>query len=184
MTTATSNPAPARLSLPRFITVLLFALFLMPQTGRAQVAFDTESEELVAVQRMINETFPDIEAQLKTGKPLPPQATVIMADDSLGSVDLATPEKLSGTESKVAALKEELSIGALKGTYKAVAIFYDTTVANPETGVMTRAIAIFAEHTNDDFAYLFYYPYRVTAKKTVEFGTSFGDFAPQEMYKP
>ncbi len=184
MTTAFPHNMTTRVSFLRFMACTLLAFLLFPHTGRAQAAFDTESEELIAVQRMINESFPAIEAELKTGKPLEPQAMVIMADDSLGSVNLASPGKLTGTESKVAALKDELSIGALKGEYKAVAIFYDTTVTDPGTGGTTRAIAVFAEHTNDDFAYLFYYPYRLTAKKTVEFGTSFGDFAPQEMYKP
>lgn len=172
-----------RNSLWSILLALLVPLAAQAQTS-GQQAFQTDSEELTAVQRLINETFPAIEAQLKVHKTFEPMAAVIMADDSLGSVDVSTKEKFPDTEAKVAALKEELSIGALKGEYKAVAVFYDTTVTDPNTGATIRAVGVFAEHTNDDFAYLFYYPYRITARKDVEFGESFGDFAPQVMYKP
>lgn len=173
----------------RFRTILTFVLLILvlpavhaqtPDTDPA--AFQTESEELVAVQRLINETFPAVEALLKTKKTFAPIAAVIMADDSLGQVDVS--KGTADTGNRVAAIQEALSIGALKGAYKAVAIFYDTTIADPNTGAMIKVVAVFAEHTNDDFAYLFYYPYRFNARKEIEFGPSFGDFAPQVMYKP
>jgi hypothetical protein len=51
-------------------------------------------------------------------------------------------------------------------------------VSDPDNGKQKKSVAIF------DFAYLFYYPYSITAKKEVVFGDSFGDFAPQVMFKP
>lgn len=168
--------------------LLYFVLFsVIPPTLHAQTpdtdpsAFQTESEELIAIQRLINETFPAVESLLQAKRTFGPLAAVIMADDSLGVADVSLK---SDTGNRVAAMQEALSIGALKGEYKAVAIFYDTTIADPGTGAMIKVVAVFAEHTNDDFAYLFYYPYRFNAKKEVEFGPSFGDFAPQVMYKP
>jgi hypothetical protein len=172
------------------ILILLFMILSASVSLQAQTpdtdpaAFQTESEELLAVQRLINETFPSIEALLKKDKTFAPIASVIMADDSLGTVDVTSEKSATDTGNKVAAIQEALSIGALRGEYKAVAIFYDTTIADPNTGAKIKVVAVFAEHTNDDFAYLFYYPYRITARKDVEFGPSFGDFAPQVMYKP
>ena len=178
------------LAVPNKILILFFLMLSLSFNLQAQTpdtdpaAFQTESEELVAVQRLINETFPSIEALLKKDKTFAPVAAVIMADDSLGTVDVTSDKAAPDTGNKVAAIQEALSIGALKGEYKAVAIFYDTTIADPNTGAMIKVVAVFAEHTNDDFAYLFYYPYRFTARKDVEFGPSFGDFARQVMYKP
>lgn len=143
--------------------------------------YDNTSPELIDIQRVIDATLPDIEVMLKQRGTFKPFASVILADDSLADIAIADSTKTTHTADE---LKEELSIGALRGLYKVVVIFSTETVTDPATGKSTKGIAVFAEHTDNDFAYLFYYPYSVNAKKTVLFGESFGDFAPQVMFKP
>ncbi len=143
--------------------------------------YDTTAQELKDIQRVVDETLPDIEALLKKNGTFKPFAVVILANDSLAEIAVNDTAKAGYTEDD---LKEELSIGALKGLYKVVAIFYVSQVTDPATGKPSKAVALFAEHTNDDFAYLFYYPYKISPRKEVIFGNSFGDFAPQVMFKP
>lgn len=173
----------------RVLFTFCFLIFLLPFQLQAQAPlpanFEPESEEMTAIQRLIDETFPAIEILIKKGDFFDPLATVLFADDSTGVVEItAGMSHLPDSVKKADALKEALSIGALKGEYKAVAVFYDTIVPAPNTGIPTPAIAVFAEHTNDDFAYLFYFPYHFKKGKSVEFENSFGDYAPQVMYKP
>lgn len=151
------------------------------QTAGTYPAYDTTAQELADIQRLIDATLPDVEAVLKKKGSFKPFATVILANDSIAEIDVKDSTKAGYTEDD---LKEELSIGALKGTYKVVAIFYIRETSDPGTGKNTKAVAVFAEHTNDDFAYLFFYPYKITARKELIFGDSFGDFAPQVMFKP
>jgi len=143
-------------------------------------AYDTAAEELGDIQRVIDATLPDIETMLKKKGTFRPFATVILLNDSIADIDVKDSAK-SYTEDD---LKEELSIDALKGAYKAIVIFSAGRTTDPSDGKETKAITVFAEHTNDDFAYLFYYPYTITARREVIFGESFGDFAPQVMFKP
>lgn len=143
--------------------------------------YDTTAQELKDIQRVVNETLPDVEALLKKTGSFKPFAVVILANDSLAEIAVKDTAKTGYTEED---LKEELSIGALKGMYKVVAIFYPSQVTDPATGKVSKAVALFAEHTDDDFAYLFYYPYKISPGKGVIFGDSFGDFAPQVMFKP
>lgn len=166
------------------VFLFVLTLFTFAHNARAQdnnyPQYDTAAPELIDVQRVINNTLPDIEAMLKQKGTFKPFATVIMANDSIADIAVADPKKTYTTDE----LKEELSIGALKGEYKVVVIFSKETVAPPGMEESSNAIAVFAEHTNDDFAYLFYYPYTIGARKEVTFGESFGDFAPQVMFKP
>jgi hypothetical protein len=170
----------------RFTGIVLSLVLLccsVPQaaahTGGYQ-DFDTASEELADMQRVIEAAMPDIESLLKTNSSFKPFAVTILANDSIAEIEVKDSTGKGYTEDD---LKEELSIGALKGDYKVVAIFYMSQVADPATGKMVKAVAVFAEHHHDDFAYLFYYPYTLSAKKEVIFGDSFGDLAPQVMYK-
>jgi hypothetical protein len=166
--------------------IFLLVLIIFTFTGSAKAQdnnypqYDTAAPELLDVQRVINATLPDIETMLKQKGTFKPFATVILANDSIADIAVSDPTKTYTADD----LKEELSIGALKGEYKVVVIFSAETVAPPGTEQSSKAIAVFAEHTNDDFAYLFYYPYTIGARKEVKFGESFGDFAPQVMFKP
>jgi hypothetical protein len=144
-------------------------------------AYDTTSPQLNDIQRVIDATLPDIETMLKQKGSFTPFATVTLANDSLADIAIKDPLKKAPTADD---LKEELSINALKGLYKVVVIFSVENITDPASGKEKKAVAVFAEHTDDDFAYLFYYPFSISAKKEVSFGESFGDFAPQVMFKP
>lgn len=161
---------------------LVFIFLAVFANAKAQnyPEYDTASPELNDIQQVINETLPDIELKLKQKGTFKPFATVILANDSIADIAITDTTKKTYTADD---LKEELSIGALKGLYKVVVIFSIETVSDPN-GEQKKSVAVFAEHTNDDFAYLFYYPFAITAKKEVIFEDSFGDFAPQVMFKP
>ncbi|WP_162903347.1 hypothetical protein [Taibaiella koreensis] len=167
-----------------FFRAALLLLLFSPAALHAQEpqypAYDTTAEELADIQRVIDATLPDVEAMLKKKGSFLPFATVILANDSIADIAVKDSAKAYTADD----LKEELSIDALKGAYKAVVIFSAGRINDPSDGKETKAVLVFAEHTNDDFAYLFYYPYKITARKEVIFGESFGDFAPQVMFKP
>jgi hypothetical protein len=162
------------------LVFIFLAVFTKAKAQNNYPEYDTASPELNDIQQVISETLPDIELMLKQKGTFKPFATVILANDSIADIAIADTAKKIHT---AAELKEELSINALKGLYKVVVIFSIETVPDPN-GDRKKSIAVFAEHTNDDFAYLFYYPYSIAAKKEVIFEDSFGDFAPQVMFKP
>lgn len=171
-----------------FFKRLLFLLLpVMLSSGTTSFAqgnkyppYDSTAPELTDIQRVLNATLPDIEMLLRQKGTFRPFASVILANDSLADISI---QDTTGKEYSADELKEELSIGALKGWYKVVVIFAPETISDPESGKAEKAVAVFAEHTNDDFAYLFYYPYTLSDKKEVLFGDSFGDFAPQVMFR-
>lgn len=160
--------------------VFIFLAVFAKANAQNYPEYDTASPELNDIQQVINETLPDIELVLKQKGTFKPFATAILANDSIADIAITDTAKKTYTADD---LKEELSIGALRGLYKVVVIFSIETVSDPN-GERKKSIAVFAEHTNDDFAYLFYYPYSITSKKEVIFEDSFGDFAPQVMFKP
>ncbi len=161
--------------------LLLFAFTKLGAQENNYPEYDTTSTELNDIQRIIDATLPDIETMLRQKGTFTPFASVILANDSLADIAVGAPSKSAPSADE---LKEELSIGALKGLYKVVVIFSVEKITDPANGKEKKAVAVFAEHTNDDFAYLFYYPYTTGPKKEVIFGESFGDFAPQVMFKP
>lgn len=166
------------------IAVILIVIFpfLQAKAQDTYPNYDTTSAGLNDIQHVINETLPDIEHLLQGKRTFRPFASVLLANDSIATIDAAASIKNGYTEEE---LKEELSIGALKGLYKVVAIFYQTLIIDPTDGKEKNAVVVFAEHTDDDFAYLFYYPFIISpGKKEVIFEDSFGDFAPQVMFKP
>jgi chlorite dismutase len=162
------------------LVFIFLAVFTKAKAQNNYPEYDTASPELNDIQQVISETLSDIELMLKQKGTFKPFATVILTNDSVADIAIADTAKKIYT---AAELKEELSINALKGLYKVVVIFSIETVPDPN-GERKKSVAVFAEHTNDDFAYLFYYPYSITAKKEVIFEDSFGDFAPQVMFKP
>jgi chlorite dismutase len=163
------------------LVLIFLAVFTQAKAQNTYPEYDTASPELNDIQRVINETLPDIEMMLKQKGTFKPFASVILANDSIADIAITDTAKKTYT---VDDLKEELSIGALKGLYKVVVIFSIEMVSAPDNDKPKKSVAVFAEHTNDDFAYLFYYPYSITAKKEVIFDDSFGDFAPQVMFRP
>lgn len=143
--------------------------------------YDTAAAELDDIQRVVEATLPDIETMLSEKGNFRPFAMVILANDSIAEISVPDSVKNTYTEDD---LKEELSIGALKGDYRVVVIFYPARTTDPATSKRVTAVALFAEHTNDDIAYQLYYPYTITPRKEVVFGESFGDVVPQVMFNP
>lgn len=164
------------------IILSIICILFFSCSGNAQ-EYDTDedlSAELADIQRIIDATMPEIEEMLKKGERIKPFATVILSrNDSLA--DITVPYTTPVT---VGMLKEEISIEALRGTYKAVAIFSESIQDEENTDLPTMVIEVFAEHTNEDNAYLFFYPFTIGKNFEVNFGESFGDIAPPEIYKP
>lgn len=164
------------------LVLTAFCAFFFSCSGSAQ-EYNTDEDlsvDMEDIQRIIDATMPEIEEMLQKGERIKPFATVILSsNDSLA--DITVPANTTVT---VQMLKEEISIEALRGTYKAVAIFSETIQDEEDTDLPTMAIEIFAEHTNEENAYLFFYPFKIGKKYEVEFGESFGDMVPSEIYKP
>jgi len=110
-----------------------------------------------------------------------PFAVVILANDSIAEIRAGKDQK---DTFNMKDLEEELSIDALNGIYKVVSIFYMAKSTNNLLEPDTKVVAIHSEHTEDDFAYHFEYPYSKPTPKTVIFTEPLANFEEQVMFKP
>lgn len=161
---------------------LLSCLARMPAHAQEHTypEYDTASPELRDIQRLVANTLPGIETMLARHGTFMPFAAVVLDNGDEGEIHVTSGIRLDYT---VDDLKEQLTIDALKGKYRLIVLFYVSQVPDPATGKEVTAVGVFAEHSNDDFAYQFYYPYKIDLRKKVAFGASFGDFAEQVMFR-
>jgi len=163
-----------------------FCLYLaLPACGRAQEPaseyppYNPDAPELADIQLTVDEGMDTAEDSLKMSGTFRPFAVALTADDSIAVINVG---KTPGKSYTAKDLEEELSIDALNGVYKVVSIFYlDSRTYEP--GAHSKAVHIHAEHTNDDFAYHFEYPFSKT-KAEVTFEAPTARYEQQEMYKP
>lgn len=143
--------------------------------------YNPDAPELVDIQRTIDDAMDDIEDSIKLKGSFKPFAVVILANDSIAEIHATKEQKDSFNMQD---LEEELSIEALKGNYKVVSIFYLAKSTNNLLEPDTKVVAIHAEHTEDDFAYHFEYPYSKPTPKSVVFMEPLANFEEQVMFKP
>ena len=72
--------------------------------------------------------------------------------------------------------------GALKGEYKATAIFYDVRVTAPGADVKVDAIAVALDH-RDGYSVIVYFPYTIT-EGAVEIGDLFSVLGKNRIFVP
>lgn len=143
--------------------------------------YDPDAPELADIQKTIDDAMDDVEDSLKKHGTFQPFAVVLMDNDSIAEIHV---KKEAGKTFSVQDLEEELSINALKGVYKVVSIFYLSQSANEVPEKNNHVVTIHAEHSNDDFAYRFEYPYSKTTKSGVVFEAPTANFEEQVMFKP
>jgi hypothetical protein len=175
--------------MPRFSKIIyctVVALFAMwHQHCSAQEnpypPYDPDVPEMADIQRVIDASMDDIEDSLKIRNDFQPFATVILQNDSIADIHVA---QKNGEVFSIAAFEDQLSINALNGTYKVVCIFYLDASNDPAATGNSKIVKIHAEHTNDDFAYRFEFPFTRNARRQIVFGETAVDFEPQIMFKP
>lgn len=142
--------------------------------------YDPDAPELKDIQRTIDDAMDDVEDSLNLHGRFQPFAVVILKNDSIAEIHAKNMTDSFSYKD----LEEELTIDALQGNYKVVSIFYlaDTNDETKETN--TSVVAIHAEHTDDEFAYHFEYPYTKSANHKVVFRAPTAGFEDQVMYKP
>lgn len=174
-------PFKAFRSLACILLILLSGLYAKAQQAPAYPPYDPDAPELADIQRTIDDAMDDIEDSIKLKGNFKPFAVVILANDSLAEIHAGKEQKDSFS---IQDLEEELSIDALKGNYKVVSIFYMTKSTNDLLEPDTKVVAIHAEHTEDDYAYHFEYPYSKPTPKSVVFMEPLANFEEQIMFKP
>jgi hypothetical protein len=174
--------------MPAFRPIVLFFFILLvschskaQQPASVYPPYNPDAPELVDIQRTIDDAMDDVEDSLKLKGTFKPFAVVILANDSIAEIHAGKEQKDSFSMQD---LEEELSIDALKGNYKVVTIFYPAKSTNNLLEPDTKIVAIHAEHTDDDFAYRFEYPYSKPTPKTIVFGEPLANFEEQVMFKP
>lgn len=165
---------------------LAMLIFLLAITKHAAAQenpyppYDPDVPEMADIQRTIDASMDDIEDSLRIRGKFEPFATVILQNDSIADIRVASKD---GTYS-VEELEDQLSINALNGTYKVVSIFYLADSEDPAATNDSKVVKIHSEHTNDDFAYRFEFPFTKNAKRQIVFGETLANFEPQVMFKP
>jgi len=143
--------------------------------------YDPDVPEMADIQKIIDASMDDIEDSLKAKGTFLPFATVILQNDSIADIHVA---QKNGEAYNVAELEDQLSINALNGTYKVVCIFHLDASDDPAATSDSKIVKVHAEHTNDDFAYRFEFPFTKNTKRQIVFGETAVDFEPQVMFKP
>lgn len=163
---------------------LIVLFFMVQQHCFAQEnpypPYDPDVPEMTDIQRVIDASMDDVEDSLRIRGSFQPFATVILQNDSIADIHVA---QKSGEAYSIAELEDQLSVNALNGTYKVVCIFYLEASDDPAATGNSKVVKIHAEHTNDDFAYRFEFPYTRNAKHQIVFGETAVDFEPQIMFK-
>lgn len=165
-----------------FLFLLLFSFASCKAKAQDVVypPYDPDAPELLDIQRTIDASMDDVEDSLQKHGTFKTFATAILPNDSIVDIQVKDVTK----NYTVAELEEELSVDALKGNYKVISIFYMYTMPDSAGLKGYKAVAVHAEHTNDDFAYRFEYPFSRSSKRIITFEAPTANFEEQIMFKP
>jgi hypothetical protein len=136
--------------------------------------------EIEDIQALITIFFPFAEEMIgKFGKFLPFAGATTSTGDY---VSVGNMEKIKHLETIqiVNELKRSLKEGSSR--FLVVALFYEATVTNSDTGMKSDAVAVFVEHKNGSAAYEFFYPYRVDEKDQFVVNDSWGNNVEREIF--
>lgn len=98
------------------------------------------------LERLLDATFPFVEDLLKKHGEFFPLASAIDKSDSITHVGTYDGDEQPKSDKVIADLKVGLREAAKNGDYKAIAIFYDVRVIDPNTNQKTDAVAVFVEN--------------------------------------
>ncbi len=151
--------------------------------SKSDTTMNRATNEMNDIQTLINSTFPFVEDLLKKHGEFYPVASAIEPNDSITMVGTHDGNDKPLSQIVIDNLKTVLKQGASKGQYKTIAIFYDVKTVDPNTKEKTDAIAVFVEHKEGKTAYIFYYPYKLTANRELTISKSFGSGTDKEIFK-
>lgn len=132
------------------------------------------------IEQLLNGTFPFVEDLLVTYREFFPVASAIKTDGSFSHVGTYDGDERPLSDKVLNDFKKAFK--AKQADYKAITIYYDVTVVDPNTGQRTDAIAVFAETKYDIDAYTFFYPYVLTKEKGLEFSKSWKYVKEKEVF--
>jgi hypothetical protein len=135
------------------------------------------------MQKLINGSVTRAENMLVKQGAYTPYAAALTFTDSIIILDGYADTKGKTLTHELEDLKTLLKAGADKGRYKAIVVYFDVTVTDPDTKLPTDAIAAFTEHSNINGTCTFYFPYKKTEQRTITYSrTISGDLTDSEIF--
>jgi hypothetical protein len=144
--------------------------------------YNKNSDELNELGFLIDQSFPFVEDLLKKYGEYYPFSFALNKDNTVVAVGRHDGDENPDSQVVIKGLKEILKLETKKNKINGIEIFYDIKTTDPKTNQKTDAVAVFVEHKDGQGAYTFYYPYKLTDKKELTFGDSFGGAATREIF--
>ena len=117
------------------------------------------------IEQLIHGTFPTVEKLMEEYGEFYPLANAIKNNGEMVPVGTYYGEEHPKAHELLEKLKE--AFYAKKNDYKALVIFYNVEVINPETNLKNKAIAVLAEEKAEKISYTFFYPFSIKKKEMI-----------------
>jgi hypothetical protein len=169
----------------KHILILIMAFTIFGKTfgqKMESIDYNKNSDELNELSFLIDQSFPFVEDLLKKYGEYYPFSFALNEDNTVAVIGRHDGDENPDSLVVIKGLKEILKLETKKNKIKGIAIFYDVKTTDPKTNQKTDAVAVFVEHKDGQGAYTFYYPYKLTDKKELTFGDSFGGAATREIF--
>jgi hypothetical protein len=139
------------------------------------------SETTVFKDALTDATFPIADKLLEKQGTFSPFAAVITEDDTILNLTNEMQKDLPQEEA-VNNWKKIVKADTITNHYVGCVILYIDRVVNLFTNKTIDAVAIYYESTREKKRWIYYYPYRFTAKKRVTYLRSWGAIADKEVF--
>jgi len=130
-------------------------------------------------KKLIETNLPFIESLLTEYGEFYPVACAIDHKENIKQVGTYLGEEHPSSNDVLTELKKAFK--ANKEDYKAIAIFYDVRIIDPNTSLKTDAIAVFLEAQRENKGFTFYFPYQLTDGQLI-FSESWKNENEKEIY--
>ena len=144
--------------------------------------YDKNSNEMTDLGFLVDKGFPFAEDQLIKNGEFYPFSFILNKNNTVEAVSQYSGDENPDSADLIQELKKIVKLESNKTPIKGIAIFYIVKTTDPKLKQETDAIAVFVEHLNDKNAYVFYYPYSLTAERELTFGKSFAGQSTKEVF--
>jgi hypothetical protein len=169
-----------------FVALLVFFFSHQQIKGQSRTidiaSYNGNSKELKDLQKLVTGTVSFAENLLRKKGTFPPYSSALMATDRIAMVGTFLGSDDPASKMAIDNIKAGLKENTKKWKHKAVAVYYPVNITDAGTNEKTDAIAVLAEHRYGNSAYIFYYPYKISATREVTFSTTFGYTAKKEFF--
>ena len=117
------------------------------------------------IKKLIETNLPFVESLLTEYGEFYPLASAINNSNDIQQIGTYFGKEEPTSNEILTELKN--AFRSKKDDYKAVAIFYDVRVLNPNTNLKTDAIAVFIEIKKEDNGFMFYFPYQLADRQLI-----------------